>query len=144
MKKFWSFWITKGKLRDRIILTTLFLIVSFSVIVIGSQLWIKVKLNRSCSYAQQQYHKSECIFALIDQLEDESLSPKDRNEAARLLGYLHDQDALPALKQYDLEIKDDCDLSQELCGTELSKAIFMIESETILLGSIKPFFKLEI
>lgn len=141
MKKFYLFWITKGKLRDRIILTSLFFLVIIALVIIGYQLWIQMMLHRSCTIAQQKYHQTECVFALISQLEDSSIPPENRNIAARMLGYLGKRDALPALKQFNLEIDEKCNPRQELCGTEVSKAILRIETDQQLWTSTRIFFE---
>ena len=141
MKKFYLFWITKGKLRDRIILTSLFFLVIIALVIIGYQLWIQMMLHRSCTIAQQKYHQTECVFALISQLEDSSIPPENRNIAARMLGYLGKRDALPALKQFNLEIDEKCNPRQELCGTEVSKAILRIETDQQLCTSSRIFFE---
>lgn len=140
MKKFFTFWITKGKWRDRIILFTLFLLTSFLLFMIGTSIYIRVVLNKMCNDAEKRYHKEECMLAMTDQLEDNSASLTDRNSAIWALGQLGDKAALPVLEQYYEGGEKECNHETELCQYELEKAIKLIESGKNITLLVSKYF----
>lgn len=90
---------------------------------IGS-VWIGYDAKSMCLNAKRQYKTSDCVEALIDQLEDEHQAFRSRNNAIWGLGAMGDRRALPVLqKYYTGNIPDREPLDGMISQYELKKAI---------------------
>ncbi len=94
--------------------------------------WIGYEILHQCNKAQKQYD-GECVDALSSQLNDESQSFKNRNDAIWVLGRLADKRALPSLEKYYTGIIPNREpLDQMISQYELKKAITRTKSENHL------------
>jgi len=86
--------------------------------------WIGHEAKRLCQDAMWDYKKTNCVDALIVQLDDESRGFRSRNHAVWALGQFGDSRALPALqKYYTAKIPDREPLDDTISQYELKKAI---------------------
>lgn len=90
---------------------------------IGS-VWIGYEAKNLCINAQRQYKTTDCVEALIAQLEDEHQSYRLRNSAIWGLGAMGDSRALSVLeKYYTGNIPNREPLDEVISQYELKKAI---------------------
>ena len=89
----------------------------------GAVLWhIHASVGRYCSMAQAAHpHPGNDVAALIDFMDSDTHSLRERNLAVWTLGRLRDSAALPALESF--YTGDECDHDAQLCQGELHKAI---------------------
>jgi len=92
-------------------------------IALGAALWlIHRSVQETCEMAQQAHpHPGDNVAALIDYMNSEEHSLKDRNRAIWTLQRLADPAALPALQA--VYTGEPCDHEHRLCQYELEKAI---------------------
>ena len=89
-----------------------------------TSIWIGHEAKRLCQEAKWSYQKTDCVEALIAQLEDENQAYRNRNHAIWALGQLGDRRALPVLqKYYTGNIPDKESLDKTISQYELKKAI---------------------
>lgn len=102
------------------------------ILVVGSPLvaialvaitWhINRAVRECCSIAQKAHpHPGDDVAALIDFIDSNSHSLRERNSAVWALGRLRDHKALPALEPFYNGMP--CDHDKKLCQHELEKAI---------------------
>lgn len=89
----------------------------------GALLWhIHQCAERYCAVAQEAHpHPGDNIASLIDFMNCEDHSLRQRNRAIWTLGHLRDPAALPALES--VYTGEECDHDTQLCQHELEKAI---------------------
>lgn len=90
---------------------------------LGAILWrIHQSVQAYCEVAQQAHpHPGDEVAALIDFMNSDSHSFRDRNLAIWTLGRLREAKALPALES--VYTGEPCDHDKRLCQYELEKAI---------------------
>ena len=89
-----------------------------------TSVWIGYDAKNMCLTAKRQYKTSDCVDALIAQLEDDHQSFRSRNSAIWGLGAMGDRRALPVLqKHYTGNIPDQEPLDGVISQYELKKAI---------------------
>lgn len=109
----------------KIVLIVLVLCMSLSGIALGGIFWyIHHSVQKYCTFAQQAYpHPADNIAALIDLMNSDHHSCRDRNRAIWTLGRLRDRSVLPALESvYTVQ---SCQHDKFLCQYELKKAIIL-------------------
>lgn len=90
--------------------------------------WIGVSVKEKCFVATAKYSNTDCVLALTDQLQDESISFRERNYAIWALGQLGDNRALSVLKNmYTGNIPDREPYDDGISQYELKKAIKLVE-----------------
>jgi hypothetical protein len=95
----------------------------FLFFFIGS-VWIGYDAKSMCLNARRQYKTTDCVEALIAQLDDEHQSFRSRNNAIWGLGAMGDRRALPVLqKYYTGNIPDREPLDDMISQYELKKSI---------------------
>ncbi len=99
---------------------------------------IQSGLDRCCRTAQAAHpHPGDDVAALLDYVQSDAHSLRERNEAVWALGQARDPRALPILKSHFTG--EPCDHAKCLCQGELSKAISLCEGKTPnLLGIRTP------
>ena len=101
----------------------------FMLIFVTSVSYIGYEVERNCQLAQAEYGTDDCVDGLIEVMQDESKSLKERNHAIWSLGQMGDSKALPALKDNYQGPDYKCDHENEICQYEIEKAINLIESD---------------
>lgn len=87
-------------------------------------IWIGYEAKKLCQEAKWEYQKTDCVEALIVQLDDENQGYRTRNHAIWALGQFGDNRALPILeKYYTGDIPDREPLDGTISQYELKKAI---------------------
>lgn len=87
-------------------------------------IWIGHEVKNLCQNAKWQYKNSDCVSALITQLDDENQAFRNRNHAIWALGQSGDNRALPTLeKYYTGQIPQKEPLDKVISQYELKKAI---------------------
>ncbi|RJR25767.1 HEAT repeat domain-containing protein [Candidatus Microgenomates bacterium] len=115
--------IVKGKL---FYLLAIGLSVFFLFFFLGD-IWIGYEAKRLCQEAKWEYQKTDCVEALIAQLDDENQGFRTRNHAIWALGQFGDSRALPVLqKYYTGNIPDKEPLDGTISQYELKKAINLV------------------
>lgn len=98
----------------------------FLFFFIGS-VWIGYDAKSMCLDAKRQYKTTDCVEALVAQLEDEHQGFRSRNRAIWGLGALGDSRALLVLqKYYTGNIPDREPLDEMISQYELKKAINLV------------------
>jgi len=93
-------------------------------------------LNRWCRTAQASHpHPGDHVAALLDYVQSDAHSLRERNHVVWALGQARDPRALPVLESYVAGAP--CDHACCLCQRELSKAVALCKSETPNLLGIK-------
>lgn len=83
---------------------------------------IQAGLDRCCETAQEAYpHPGDDVAAMLEYVQSDSHSLKDRNLIVWALGQARDSRALPILECY--LTGQACDHDEKLCQGELGKAI---------------------
>lgn len=91
--------------------------------------WIGVSVKEKCLTATARYSRTDCILALMDQLQDENTSFRERNYSIWALGQLGDERALPLMENiYTGVIPNREPYDDGISQYELKKAINLIES----------------
>lgn len=89
-----------------------------------TSVWIGHEAKSLCQNAKWQYQTTDCVEALMTQLDDENQGYRTRNHAIWALGQIGDARALPALeKYYTGNIPDREPLDETISQYELRKAI---------------------
>jgi len=89
--------------------------------------WIGVSVREKCLVAQGRYSDTSCAEALMQTLDDESNSYRDRNNAIWALGQLGDPKALETVEKYytgDIPSREPYD--KGLSQYEMKKAIKLL------------------
>lgn len=104
-------------------------IIFFLLFLAITSVWIGNNVKERCQIVQEQFD-GDCIEALIQYLNDENNTFRDRNTAIWALGQLGDQRALPVLKSYYIgyEKGEFSNYYADISQYELYKAIKLIES----------------
>ncbi|MBN1168437.1 HEAT repeat domain-containing protein [Candidatus Woesebacteria bacterium] len=90
--------------------------------------WIGVSVKEKCLIATARYEKEDCVFALMDQLQDENTTYREKNYAIWALGQLGDDRALSILENmYTGIIPDREPYDDGISQYELKKAIKLID-----------------
>lgn len=90
---------------------------------------IQSGLNRWCRTAQAAHpHPSDPVAALLDYVQSDAHSLRERNHAVWALGQARDPRALPILEGYVTGAP--CDHTGCLCQRELGKAVALCKGET--------------
>jgi len=96
----------------------------FAFIFVISVSWIGYDVKSQCQEAEEKYTSNDCVDSLINLLNDDSNSFRDRNNAIWALGQLGDKRALPILESYYTgNITKKESLDKGLSQYELKKAI---------------------
>ncbi len=105
--------------------------------VLGLLRWIiQSGLDKCREVAQAEHpYPGDDIAAMLEYVQSESYSLKDRNRIVWALGQARDRRALPILENY--YTGKECDHDQYLCQSELEKAIKLCRGETPNLLCIK-------
>jgi len=94
--------------------------------------WIGLSVRDNCSLAQSKY-QGDCVEALIQMVDDENNSFKQRNDAIWTLGQLGDKRAeYPLSKYYSENIPDREPYNEVLSTYELRKALNLLENDSSL------------
>ena len=89
-----------------------------------ASVWIGYDAKSMCLNAERQYRTTDCVQALIAQLDDEHQAFRSRNNAIWGLGAMGDPRALPVLqKYYTGNIPDREPLDDMISQYELKKSI---------------------
>lgn len=98
------------------------------VSLLGVMRWrIQSSLDRQCATAQSaKLYPGDNIAALLEYVQSESHTLKERNLAVWALGQARDGRALEVLEKYYTGEK--CDQDRKLCQKELKKAIILCKS----------------
>jgi hypothetical protein len=97
---------------------------------------IQSGLDKCCEVAQTKHpHPGDDIAAMLEYVQSESYSLKERNLTVWALGQARDSRALPVLEKY--YTGKECDHSLYLCQGELEKAIKLCTEEAPNLLCIK-------
>jgi hypothetical protein len=72
----------------------------FALFYIATCLYIGTQVGDRCLSAMSRYYRSDCVEALVTQLNDENQGFGARNSAIWALGQLGDARALPVLQSY--------------------------------------------
>jgi hypothetical protein len=100
----------------------------FILFFLVTSTWIGVSVKEKCLIATARYSKTDCVLALMDQLQDENASNREKNYAIWSLGQLGDERALPTLKNmYTGNIPDREPYDETVSQYELKKAIKLID-----------------
>ena len=90
---------------------------------------IQSGLDRWCLTAQAAHpHPGDDVAALLDYVQSEAHSLRERNQAIWALGQARDSRALPVLEGY--LSGESCDHAGRLCQHELGKAVALCKGET--------------
>ncbi len=73
-------------------------------------------------------HPGDDIAAMLDYLQSDAHSLRQRNNAVWALGQARDRRALPVLEGY--LTGESCDHARDLCQSEVSKAVALCKGET--------------
>lgn len=96
-----------------------------------SGVWIGHEAKRLCQEAKWEYGKTECVEALITQLDDDKQGFRTRNHTIWALGQFGDKRALPVLEKYYTGIIPDREpLDVTISQYELEKAIKLANGGT--------------
>jgi hypothetical protein len=91
--------------------------------------WIQSDLDAWCTTAQLAHpHPDDDVAALLDYVQAEAHSLRNRNHAIWALGQARDPRALPVLDGYLTGAA--CDHARDLCQRELGKAVALCKGET--------------
>ena len=97
---------------------------------------IQSGLGRQCAIAQAAHpHPEDAVAALLEYVQSDSHTLKERNLAVWSLGQARDSRALPILEKYFNG--EQCDHDSKLCQSELEKAIMLCKSDAPNLLCIK-------
>ena len=113
---------------------TAILILSVSLVLCASALGvlrhqIQSGLDRWCLTAQAAHpHPGDDVAALLDYVQSDAHSLRERDHAVWALGQARDRRALPVLEGY--RTGKSCDHDRDLCQYELGKAIALCQGET--------------
>lgn len=108
----------------------------FVLIFLVTSTWIGVDVKEQCKIALGKYD-GDCVEALIQVLNDEKNSLRERNTATWALGQLGDKRALETLKKhYTGKIPRREPYDEVLSQYELKKAIKLLETDFNLTSSI--------
>lgn len=89
-----------------------------------TSVWIGYEVKLRCQDARREYDQTNCVSALIMQLEDEHRGFRARNDAIWALGQLGDSRALPVLEKYYTGVIPDREpLDKVISQYELKKAV---------------------
>lgn len=118
-------------MKNKVIKEKLFYIVSIAISILLlfffiTDVWIGYEAKSLCQDAKWQYNKTDCVEALIRQLDDKNQGFRARNHAVWALGQLGSDRALPVLKKYYTGIiptKEPLDMV--ISQYELKKAIHL-------------------
>ena len=90
---------------------------------------IQTGLDKYCKVAQSEHpYPGDDITAMMEFVQSNSHSLKDRNLMVWALGQARDSRALPFLESY--YTGKECDHEQHICQSELEKAIKLCKGET--------------
>ena len=105
--------------------------------LLGLLRWkIQSSLDQYCAIAQAAHpHPGDAVAALLDYVQSDSHTLRERNLAVWALGQARDSRALPIIERYFSGEK--CDHDSKLCQSELNKAIMLCKSESPNLLRIK-------
>lgn len=93
-----------------------------------TNVWIGYEAKNICQNAKWQYRKTDCVEALIAELDDKNQGYRTRNHAIWALGELGDKRALPVLKKYYTgNIPNREPLDGMISQYELKKAVKLLE-----------------
>jgi len=96
----------------------------FALFFFITNIWIGHEAKRICQEAKWEYQKSDCVDALVAQLDDDKQGYRSRNHAIWALGQFGDRRALPILqKYYTGNIPDREPLDETISQYELKKAV---------------------
>jgi len=122
---------TKNLLSKRKV--TRILLISFVVFILGiagtyfaTLAWIHHDASAMAKEASIVFKKDK-IESLLEVIESEDYSLKEKNKAVWALGVLKDKRALPRLEA--LHTAKECNHEEELCQYEIKKAILKIKRE---------------
>lgn len=111
-----------------ILYTSVIFIICASLILVLTSAWINYNVANNCKKAQTFYSTTDCVAALIKQVDDEHQPYSERNSAIWALGQTGNGQALPVLKRYYTgEIPDKESWNETLSQYELHKAINLLE-----------------
>jgi len=113
------------------------LIIMVLIAFLGSIMSIGAGVSKYCKEAQN-YHKGDCVQALITYIDSNEHDLSTKNKAVWALGQLGDERALPVLRKYYTGMP--CDHERYLCQYELEKAIKWCETKNNLLGPLWRLF----
>lgn len=89
-----------------------------------TNIWIGYEAKKLCQEAKWEYKKTDCVDALVVQLDDDKQGYRTRNHAIWALGQFGDIRALPVLeKYYTGDIPDREPLDETISQYELKKAL---------------------
>lgn len=89
---------------------------------------IQSGLDRQCAIAQAAHpHPGDAVAAMLEYVQSDSHTLKERNLAVWSLGQSRDSRALPILEGYLTGEK--CDHDSKLCQSELKKAIMLCKPD---------------
>ena len=105
--------------------------------LLGLLRWkIQSSLDQYCAIAQAVHpHPGDAVAALLDYVQSDSHTLRERNLAVWALGQARDSRALSIIERYFSGEK--CDHDSNLCQSELNKAIMLCKSESPNLLRIK-------
>jgi hypothetical protein len=121
----------------RVVLVGLAVLLACGACALGYCRWaIQAGLDRSCAMAQSAHpHPGDDVAAMLEYVQTDSHSLRDRNLVVWALGQARDSRALPVLESYYTGAK--CDHARYLCQGELAKAIKLCRGQTPNLLFIK-------
>ena len=97
---------------------------------------IQSSLDQQCAIAQAVHpHSGDAVAALLDYVQSDSHTLRERNLAVWALGQARDSRVLPIIARYFSGEK--CDHDSNLCQTELKKAIMLCKPDSPNLLRIK-------
>ena len=99
------------------------------VCLLGLVRWkIQSSLDQLCAIAQTAHpHPGDAVMALLDYVQSDSHTLRERNLAVWALGQARDSRALPIIEKYFSGEK--CDHDNNLCQSELKKSIILCKPE---------------
>ena len=99
----------------------------FVLVFLVTSTWIGVSVRNQCLVARARYD-GDCVEALIQTLQSEENSLRERNYAIWALGQMGDRRAMPVLEQfYTGKMPDREPYDQTLSQYEMKKAIKLVE-----------------
>lgn len=100
----------------------------FALFFFITNIWIGHEAKRLCQEAKWEYQKTDCVDALITQLDDDKQGFRTRNHAIWALGQFGDSRALPVFQKYfSGNIPDREPLDEVISQYELQKAIKLVQ-----------------
>lgn len=102
----------------------------FALFFFITNIWIGYEAKKLCQEAKWEYKKTDCVDALVLQLDDDKQGYRTRNHAIWALGQFGDSRALPVLeKYYTGDIPDREPLDETISQYELKKALNLARGE---------------